>query len=1444
MLETFLRIDRALRIANMCVDAINLADAAWLSASLPSTGRPVIPGSSFVPPKFDKPIAAPSLRVPETQDDDRPETSRPKVRQNLGNVVAKSEQTSSLLRGSITSLPHVPCLPHALQYERALRSLSHRVDSKTRFEIDEQATAESSADASHLNVVTKPIRERWLDVVLVIECSPTMRLWQESLGEFSSLLWRAGAIRRLNTMYLDAFRTKSALFHDRGLRRAVKDNRLGESGQRQLVLFATDCSSNSWIHGSVWKQLEQWSSRNQVVLLQMLESSMWRRTALRNVTFFTGKLASPMAGLKPGPNVDRNKTNFPIVGFTYKSLVRLGPFLFAKPSGELACFTPPKSASVVVPPQDAPSMFVPTQELGKKAFERFMRFATPESIKLARSLANAPLFLPIMRLLQHCLDRGTTISHLAEIFASGIVFRHDQSLQVPANIDPNVVEYDFLPGVRDKLRNQTGFQRAQDAIELISAYVQQHFGAKRRFSAILEDPTSIQEWEIGDIPENQRRFAEITSEVLHRLGGEYATAGKILASFADGTFEATAGDNLTLTDIATVEVARQAPYPNADTEVEDGTNIPKGTKFVLQPQSWPTDLYIPGQAKESENWIRALIEVKREFQRVQLKEAAVSCRLIQMRIPEYPGRDTSDDWFRDREPLMMQMGGGLGKDICQLGVSRREPLFGSFAISDVSGTPISNSVGEPFAFRYGFSRSRFLYRDDQFSESSILSSESRSRGSEIMEVCQEATKALYLFPKPIANHVWKYWPEGFSRSANSDGYLWIDALFEVGWQRSRSSKFAVQRFAQNATAGIKIELKGRGHFPRLPKDCAFSDAKAITHENGFPVQIYSEIHDIANHSVAFVNDLLLRAAKSELKLADAWEQNGNVDTFRHYVDRSIELFEAADHADEIAIALKYQATVFQRLNRLEVAEESLHRALKIELEQNLIKGAIETYSRLANLLEGSDRHQDALRNLEAGKTLALRHDLNLKHQELSLMVTTIWRVIGKVDEALKNAMFIAFEAKSKYPSLLFPATIETVACLRELGRYQEADHELTKLFRETTRFGNELYFAAAKNLHGKTLLAQRATENAIPALLAAADLFLQLGEMSHCADAWFQVAKAYFGVGRLGLSHQFAAEAESIFKQQSDSRRYEVSVWIKEELEENFDIFICHVGGDKKTIVFPIVEACRKIGVRCWFDPHESQWGEDIGFRIFEGCRKSGFMLLIVSESWLGVGLPFKEIGVVIDSEINEVGVKVLPLYVGDRASLTREVPILSNKLGIDWNNNPDEIAAALQQRLGGSVTTDSTPAERSAPYIPKIGGKISDRDRDRFVRDAFRVMADYFSEAGRHLENQQPRISIEIQNPDADKLRCIAYLDGTRKAQCQIWIHSTFGAATINFFNGNSNVGEFSAINESIRVIDLGTGLMLKGSIGSHFGGTIENATPTSAADSLWKRFVRQLEA
>ena len=68
--------------------------------------------------------------------------------------------------------------------------------------MDEQATAELIAETGIWMPRYRPALERWLDVAVVVEDSPTMSLWQPLMGEFRLMLERQGAFRDIRTWRL------------------------------------------------------------------------------------------------------------------------------------------------------------------------------------------------------------------------------------------------------------------------------------------------------------------------------------------------------------------------------------------------------------------------------------------------------------------------------------------------------------------------------------------------------------------------------------------------------------------------------------------------------------------------------------------------------------------------------------------------------------------------------------------------------------------------------------------------------------------------------------------------------------------------------------------------------------------------------------------------------------------------------------------------------------------------------------------------------------------------------------------------------------------------------------------------------------------------------------------------------------------------------------------
>ena len=85
---------------------------------------------------------------------------------------------------------------------RSLRPLMRRIDSYTQTVLDEEATAEQTAERQFCMTMVQPARERWLELALVIEDSASSFLWRDTMRDFQQVLERQGAFRTVSVWYL------------------------------------------------------------------------------------------------------------------------------------------------------------------------------------------------------------------------------------------------------------------------------------------------------------------------------------------------------------------------------------------------------------------------------------------------------------------------------------------------------------------------------------------------------------------------------------------------------------------------------------------------------------------------------------------------------------------------------------------------------------------------------------------------------------------------------------------------------------------------------------------------------------------------------------------------------------------------------------------------------------------------------------------------------------------------------------------------------------------------------------------------------------------------------------------------------------------------------------------------------------------------------------------
>jgi len=132
----------------------------------------------------------------------------------------------------------------------------------------------------------------------------------------------------------------------------------------------------------------------------------------------------------------------------------------------------------------------------------------------------------------------------------------------------------------------------------------------------------------------------------------------------------------------------------------------------------------------------------------------------------------------------------------------------------------------------------------------------------------------------------------------------------------------------------------------------------------------------------------------------------------------------------------------------------------------------------------------------------------------------------------------------------------------------------------------------------------------------------------------------------------------------------------------SFDVFICHASEDKKAVALPLEDACKKFGLKAFVDNQNIKWGDSITKIINNALSQSRFFVAIISDSSINKDWPMKELNSAIAREIDGEH-KILPLIVGDAKKVLQELPLMKDKLYLEWNGNPDGIAQQIAQLKG-----------------------------------------------------------------------------------------------------------------------------------------------------------------
>ena len=503
----------------------DIADAIWLALQMGADAGTIAD---------DNPeTAAPESTVTIEEVAGVQELSPPAVSAYLPNSRREPSTTEQPESGLPIQVQAAPALQDPLSIGRALRPLMRKTRSQSQQVLDEVATVDNIAERKIWLPVLKPALERWLDLELVIEASEFSFIWEDTLLEFRHLLERQGAFRNVRNWWLEGTDGGKLNLVSRKSQSAITQSHrspkeLIDPTGRRLVLLVSDCRSKVWQSGDIHSLLQMWSIHEPTVIVQLLPERLWDQTELDVGVSVQASALIPGA---PGPKLrikQRSGWNeaeladaltVPVVTLAAKSLKQWA--LVVAAAGRQ--YTPARlfDLSWVKDQERDRTASVVNPKSPETRVELFNATASPIAKQLASMMAAVPVDLNVVHLIQKRLLPDAKPVHVAEVYDSHLLTR------VNTKRSPNEpIRYDFAPGVRDLLVERTPTDQTTKVLDTLSQAIAESLNLPpiKSFTALLSPKSNWSlEAQAAILP-----FAQVATQVLRSLGGDYATLAEMV----------------------------------------------------------------------------------------------------------------------------------------------------------------------------------------------------------------------------------------------------------------------------------------------------------------------------------------------------------------------------------------------------------------------------------------------------------------------------------------------------------------------------------------------------------------------------------------------------------------------------------------------------------------------------------------------------------------------------------------------------------------------------------------------------------------------------------------------------------------------------------------------------------------------------------------------------
>ncbi|GAA3377810.1 hypothetical protein GCM10020367_54960 [Streptomyces sannanensis] len=507
----------ALRSAVPQLDGTGLAEALWLAARLGEEAEPqdtdVRSGTG------DGPANAPGEEATSEPDNesrdtkaDTPHAPAPGPATGERALHERLPGSNTQLPGNPMSAPRAPSPARSLDLPRALRPWKRRWPQGRHHVLDIDATVDAYAQSGELIPAFAAEPERWFDLVLIVETSPSMQVWQDTVDDFTTALGGLGAFRTLRTIRLLFGSDGSPELRDQQ-DRLVAPGRLRAPDGRQLIVVVSDCTMPTWREPKVWKLLREWAESTPTALLNPLPTKLWRRTGL-NLPIVTVTLDAPGAGntrlryeapLPPAPTgpEDGHPLPVPVLSLSPYSLARWSRAVMRNdPAGCSAALVPAGGRQPVRTHRPGSPRPLPLEVRA----QGYLRTASPRAVRLA-VLCSAfdQLSLRLLNVIRQELVPEATTADLAEMITSGLF-----SLETDAD---GIIVLGVPGAVRDTLREHLAEHEVRRMHRAVSRHIGSRGDGRAQLPSVAYDSESSTQ-----LPAELQAFGHASQRTLELLG--------------------------------------------------------------------------------------------------------------------------------------------------------------------------------------------------------------------------------------------------------------------------------------------------------------------------------------------------------------------------------------------------------------------------------------------------------------------------------------------------------------------------------------------------------------------------------------------------------------------------------------------------------------------------------------------------------------------------------------------------------------------------------------------------------------------------------------------------------------------------------------------------------------------------------------------------------------